>query len=75
MYATYKIDVNEICRQDYTNDERFLKLQKSDQDLFKSTFQSLACMEEILQAEDILKSWFPLLNKQVFISHSPPLSE
>ena len=41
MYATYKIDVNEICRQDYTNDERFLKLQKSDQDLFKSTFQSL----------------------------------
>lgn len=70
MYATYKIDVNEICRQDYTNDERFLKLQKSDQDLFKSTFQSLACMEEILKAEDILKNWFPLLNKQVFISHS-----
>jgi len=70
MYATYQIDVNDIPSEDYTDFKKFITLQETDADLFKSTFQSLESMEEILKAEDILKSWFPLLKKQVFISHS-----
>ena len=69
MYATYKIDVNDITFKHYKESKDFLKLQGSDLSLLESVFLNINTVEEIINAEDILSSWFPLRNKQVFISH------
>lgn len=70
MYATYKIDVNDITFKHYKESKDFLNLQRSDLSLLESVFLNINTVEEIINAEDILSSWFPLRNKQVFISHS-----
>lgn len=70
MYATYKIDVSEIPFKHYEKSKDFLTLQKSDLSLLESVFLNINTVEEIINAQDILSSWFPLRNKQVFISHS-----
>lgn len=75
MYATYKIDVNEIPLDDYTNHSNFLKLQESDENLFESTFQKLEFMKEILKAEDILDCWSPLLEPSWYYRRQVCLSQ